>query len=404
VRAGTGGRYWLYSARELEPAGRTRVVQISEGVPGTDGMIRITQRILTFERDRSRPARELLFDESFARSKLGQRPLAVMPTGELLAIGLLGRDRVFSVRSCGFVNAGTALSELCRPVEGSVQARSDPNAARLAGGSANTGREIREAQHAAENTNRIFARLAPYATRPWSVDAGGLPEACRLPEGCAVGDGSKFVPIRGIRLSRGMFSRTGAPYAQTPDLRDVVKFLQTSDQSFSAALRRVTNGEGGQPGNLDDDYDGDIGIDCSALIQIAWNGPQAGYRLSTSALQTQKKISYRCDHRVGHVSAMKSGDAIGLNVKPGTNHAVLYAAELKFDGANTSWLVLESSSSCDGVCWSVYDPSFFNGWGIYRARGRTDVACPFESDESSVERAPIPRTADEWRLMLNKSR
>jgi hypothetical protein len=77
---------------------------------------------------------------------------------------------------------------------------------------------------------------------------------------------------------------------------------------------------------------------------------------------------------------------------------------LKFDGANTSWLVLESSSSCDGVCWSVYDPSFFNGWGIYRARGRTDVACPFESDESSVERAPIPRTADEWRLMLNKSR
>ena len=51
VRARTGGQYYLFSARELEPAAQSRVVLITEGVPTADGMVRLNQRLLVFGKD-----------------------------------------------------------------------------------------------------------------------------------------------------------------------------------------------------------------------------------------------------------------------------------------------------------------------------------------------------------------
>jgi hypothetical protein len=407
VHVRTGGQYWLYSATELEPAGSVRIVQTSQGAPGNDGMVRITQRLLIFGGRGSKPRREMLFDESRARSKLGYKALAVLPSGELLAMGRFGASTNFSIRSCGNVLLLEGATEVCREMQREAEARKNLNSEDYITGAENGPSANVDAGRlgsSVRDVNEMFSRLRPYVTKSWSVDASRLPEQCRLPSGCEVpGQEAKFVPLRGIRLSRKTFTRTGAPYAQTDDLRDVRKFLETSDRDLTLALERVTNGAHGAPGNLNDDYDGEIGIDCSALVQIAWSGADSNVRLSTDVLQARTNLSYRCDNRVRDASAMKSGDAIGLNVKPGISHAVLYAAELKFDGANTSWLVLESSSSCDGVCWSVYDPAFFNGWGIYRAAGRRDLGCPAPAKATSIRSSPIPLTASAWRAMLNRS-
>jgi cell wall-associated NlpC family hydrolase len=403
VRARTGGLYWLYSARELEPAGDWRVVQISEGLPGSDGMARIRQRLLTFGADGSKPVHELSFDEAFVRSKIGRKPVAILPTGEVLAMGRKGDDKTFTFHFCGLITAANNGTELCRSDDGSVDTRADADAAKLAGGSDAKGIAQQAASASpAATANAIFERVKPYATKSWSVDAEKLSEDCRNPAGCQA-KGQKYVPIRGIRLSRTIFTRVGAPYAQTKTLADVKAFLTASDAQLSTALEKVRDGVAGAPGNLDDDFEGEFGIDCSALVQIAW-GSQDGDRLSTETLQRGKSLPYRCPNRIGDISLLKSGDAVGLNVKPGVNHVVLYAAELKFDGANTSWLVLESSSSCDGVCWSVYDPAFFNGWGLYRAQARQGLSCPGEgtSGQASIDKAPIPMKADEWRDVLRR--
>jgi hypothetical protein len=404
VQAWTGGQY-LYSASELEPAGTTRAVQISEGGSGDDGMVRISQRILIYRGSASRPRHEMLFDQSIVRSKLGQKPLAVLPSGELLAMGRFGTDASFSIRSCGNI-LSLADETICPDAQRDIEMRSEAASAAVAavGHGASSDMDVGRLGNPLRDANAMFERLRPYFTRSWSVDASRLPRQCRSPNGCPVpGQVANFVPIKGIRLSRGTFTRIGAPYAQTDDLTDVRKFVGASDRQLTSALEQVTDGSPGAPGNLNDDYDGEIGIDCSALLQIAWSGPDSVGRLSTEALQTRKNIPYRCDHRLSNASAVRPGDAIGLSVNPGISHIVLFASELKLDGANTSWLVLESSSSCDGVCWSVYDPAFFNGWGIYRAAGRKDLACPTSGRATSIAGSPIPESTNAWRTMLNKT-
>jgi hypothetical protein len=103
-------------------------------------------------------------------------------------------------------------------------------------------------------------------------------------------------------------------------------------------------------------------------VRIAWNGRprDSADRWDTAAIQNRSG-SKVCPARLRGPPELLSGDAIGIRVKGGGEHVVLYGAMVKFDGAREFWLVLESSSSCDGVCWSVYDPSFFNGWALVSA-------------------------------------
>lgn len=259
----------------------------------------------------------------------------------------------------------------------------------------------------ARNTaDAIFDRVANATARTWSVDTSDLPRERRAASGCVVDDqDAKFVPVRGIRLTRGNYTQIGVPYAQA-SLHAFDRFMQKTANAanakaeFTTTLANVQSKVGNVPGNLDDNFEGDIGIDCSALIQLAWDGRAAEGRLATETLQSGA-VSYRCANRLPHADFLRGGDAIGINVDPGPHHVVMYAEPLVFDGANVSWLVLESASACDGVCWSVYDPSFFNGWGIYRAANRGDFKCVARKKESTlIAEKPIPHTLQAWRDMV----
>jgi hypothetical protein len=410
VRAGTKKRFYLFSVKELEPTSLARVVLITEGVPTSDGMIRLNQRLLLFGKDGSKPLSEIGFDDTHFRSKIGQKPLAVMPTGEVLA---MGRDLVrpdanskfemnFRIQSCGFIGSGNVATGLCSNADDVVKNRQDADSA-----PAPTAREPVQGSDSSttpkqvETARSIFKRATKLANFSWTVDASALDDDCRRTDGCPVmGQVVRFVPLKGIRLMRqGTYTQVGLPYAQTETFKDYDRFYEAfSGGRFAGALHNVKARQADLPGNLADLFTGDLGIDCSAFLQVAWNGREKGSdeRTSTKALQNGS-VSFRCPNRLPDPSYLKSGDAIGIHLEPGADHVVLYAANIAFDGASEFWLVLESTSSCDGVCWSVYDPSFFNGWGLYRAANRADKRCLPSRPETSIERARFPAKFDGWR-------
>jgi hypothetical protein len=421
VRARTGGKFYLFSIKELEPAPSTRVVQITEGVPTTDGMIRLNQRLLLFGKDGSKPFGEISFDDTHFRSKIGQKPLAVLPTGEVLAMGKQNAggksESEFRIQSCGFVGAvqSNAKEPLCSDetqIAVSERQDSDPKPGKDDAAPGKDGKD-EPASTTGENANSIFERVSDLAVFPWEVDTDHLPKDCRTTSGCEVkGQNISFVPLKGIRLTRGKHSQNGLPYAQTETFLDFDRFFDafgrqrfdkapSGQNRFAAALKNVKTTQESLPGNLADDFTGDLGIDCSALVQLAWNGRSGNekHRTSTEAIQNGavSSVPYRCPNRLPDPSYLRSGDAIGISVKGAGEHVLLYAANIPFDGASESWLVLESSSSCDGVCWSVYDPSYFNGWALYRASNRDDKKCLASASETSIVANPFPADLAGWR-------
>ena len=57
-------------------------------------------------------------------------------------------------------------------------------------------------------------------------------------------------------------------------------------------------------------------------------------------------------------------------------------------GRSRGLRVLESSSRCGGVCESVYDPTFFDGWWILRIRLDGAGDCPHWLDAAAAEAQP----------------
>jgi hypothetical protein len=374
----------LLAARELEPARGFRIVQASEALPSNDGVIRVRSRILAYARGRLAHAWTLR--DSELRGKFGQKPVLVLPSGEVLAMGKLpGDSNPFRISSCGRLSG--APSGICeddsRPrklPQQETAGRQDPPSAKV-----KTGISARA----------IFANIQNLVSYRLSVDTSAMPEACRSAQGCKVGDsGETFVPIRGIRLTRGAYTDTGMPYAQARVPEDVDRLLAASSAQLGRSLKDVTHGARGWPGNLADGTEGDLGVDCSGLIQIAWGG-RGGERLTTDTLQGMAS-PLACSSRLPGPEYLRPGDAIGLRIDTPVhllNHAVLFAGAMPLDGASDSWLVLESSSGCDGVCWSVYDPAMFDGWGLYRAGGRSDAACVAGKGDTFT---PIPYDMSRW--------
>lgn len=415
VRAAKGN--WLYNARELEPAGETRIVQIAEGVPSRDGVLRVRQSILAYRNTSIKS--ELMFDETLLRSKLGFKPIAVMPSGEILAMGMV--DDVFRIQSCGLLheNFAHAKGSFACVRSGIVNAsREIPDTSPITSDNDKRGIEenndIRNLRQL--TTHRVFNNIEKIATTQWSVDTQSLPEECRSISGC-IRPGGRYVPLRGVRLTRGVYKKEGLPYAMTdhPNL-DVVRLLNSisfNSGNLTDAFSTVSKVPTDIPGNLDDDFTNDIGIDCSALLQFAWGAGGSQNRTSTGDIQ-RRPPGYICKNRVPAIEFLRAGDAISINISAtsetatglihkGANHVVLYASTVKFDNANDSWLVQESSSSCDGVCWSVFDPSFFNGWGLYRADGQRDNSCPVDNGQNSIKDHAIPTEFSKWRNKIINS-
>ena len=379
VRSPPDARYRMISARELEPAGGYRFVLTAEAAKTESGTVNVTQRLLAFSETTRLPVRELRFDPTTIRSKLGQRPIAILSTGEVLVMGKAastGPIPVFKLFSCGRLTAQPTTTPLCDATQDTIAGRSSADLVAVS-------QETSPAQDFAAdeprpaatlNSRRIFENVAPLAKFLFRVDTSRMPEACRVIQGCAVA-GSKinFVPIRGIRLTRGNFERSGVPYAQADVPEDANNLMRASPAALANALAAVTTGAGSLPGNLADGFDGDLGIDCSGLVQIAWKGMSAVQRLSTASLGNFEG-GLVCNAALPGPEYLRPGDALNTHTKQ-VNHVMLFASAMTLDGGNDEWLMLESSSSCDGVCWSVYDPAFFAGWELRRAKGRSDVPC-----------------------------
>lgn len=379
----------LVSATELEPTATLRIVQAVEALPSADGVLRTRVRLLAYARGATRPHHSLALNDSELRGKFGQKPVVVLSSGELLLMGKQpGGSSPFRIFSCGNI-AGPPTRGLCSDDVAASPAPAPQGRARITATGPGGGL----------GAAAIFANVDRLVSYRLAVDTRALPEACRNPAGCRIGsEAERFVPIRGIRLTRGVFTRRGIPYAQARVPQDLDPLFDTSPARLGRALAGVRRGERGWPGNLRDGLEGDLGIDCSGLVQIAWGG-RGGERLDTWGLQALSS-PLACPARLPGPEYLRAGDAIGIRIDTPThlaNHMVLFASALRIDGASDSWLVLESSSGCDGVCWSVYDPSYFNGWGLYRAGGRRDAQCIVRSE---AQAAPIPFELGRWSRLV----
>lgn len=399
---------WLYNARELEPVGETRIVQIAEGVPSQDGILRVRQSILAYRRNSI--TSEFVFDETLRRSKLGIRPIAIMPSGEVLAMGMV--DKVFRIHSCGLLQAKDARKismSACTRNDVINASREVPDTTPVADNDGLTDSDGSDKRQASGQltANRIFNNSDTIANIRWRVDTQNLPAKCRSVSGCGP-DYDNYVPLRGVRLTRGFYERSGLPYASTrqphSDVASLLASISENGGNLTPALESIdTDNPNGIPGNIGSILPYATGLDCSALVQYAWGEGSREDRLSTRSIQSHPP-GYICSNRIPAIDHLRPGDALSITVssdsetsKPIINHVVLYASTIKFDNANDSWLVQESSSSCDGVCWSVFDPSFFNGWGLYRAHGRRDSKCPVDNRQNSIKDHAIPSEFGKWR-------
>lgn len=377
----------LISAVELEPTPDWRVVQAVEALPSDDGVLRTRVRILAYARKSRGLRHAVALNDSELRGKFGQKPAAVLSSGELLLMGKQPGSGPFRIYSCGNL-ANPSGHRLC----GEDSEPKPRPAATVRGG------PDRSAVARQLTARTIFANVERLVSYRLEVDTRALPDACRDPAGCSIEGGDRFVPIRGIRLTRGIFTRRGVPYAQARVPQDLDPLFETSSAQLSRTLAQVRHGARGWPGNLRDGLEGDLGIDCSGLVQIAWGG-RGGDRLDTWRLQALSS-PLACPARLPGPEYMRPGDALGIRIDAPAhlaNHMVLFAASMQLDGASDSWLVLESSSGCDGVCWSVYDPSYFNGWGLYRAGGRRDAPCIVRSDAQTT---PMPFELGRWTRLV----
>lgn len=144
----------------------------------------------------------------------------------------------------------------------------------------------------------------------------------------------------------------------------------------------------GQAGNYP------LGIDCSALIAKVFDlaNRSTGDMIRGTDFVTASGATYKvpqgpahaCPEPVRHLSEIKKGDVL---LRDG--HIVIYAGTARVDdqpGRSRGLRVLESSSRCGGVCESVYDPTFFDGWWVLRIR-LTGVDCPRWLDAAAAGRS-----------------
>ncbi|WP_277981185.1 hypothetical protein [Sphingomonas phyllosphaerae] len=395
VRTPSDTKTRMISARELEPAGGERYVQTAEGAETADGTISITQRIIAFDVSTGKPKAELRFDPATIKGKLGLKPVAVLSTGEILVMGkqpAAGNTSIFQVFSCGTLVGKTQYRlQVCDRTDNDIAARSNADLAPVSqdAPAVQAFDTADPAPLSGLTAASIFAAVTDAVDLDFYVITKDLPIECRVIAGCPSGhQAPHFVPIRGIRLSPTSFRRAGVPYAQTDSITEWKRLSTLTPAQLGQSLARVKQRAVDLPGNLADKFDGDLGIDCSGLVQLAWHG-DGHARLSTDSIKNFES-DLLCKRHLPSTDYLQPGDAINLN-SSSVHHVMLYGAALKLDGANDDWLMLESSSSCDGVCWSIYDPSFFSGWSMFRAAGRSDVPCPEKMRVASARQLTVRR-------------
>lgn len=361
VNTGQALRHFMVVARSAQSPGfaRSAVVIVRRSERGTlDGVMRI--------------------DTGLARVKTGQRFAAITSKGEVLLIGASAKQ-AFWIRSCHFTDVQRERS-LCSlvsapPGTGSAQGQGAPG-----------GLDDEQAPAPLDTTasrEGIWKRARWYASQPYRFDASTLPSECRhAAVGCTVaGHQNAWIVISPLRFAHGSVLRRGVPYAQRPTAlgtpgpgRPTADLpLQTGPDSIPTLAVR-----GGAPGadlivsdiNNDNLPKGNpsglklFGIDCSTFLAQLWHTViESTEHLTTAA--SDGLVRRKPD--LGHVT---SGDALVINLSDQghtiINHVVVFREMRRAGPTDSSQAVLvaESSSSCGGVCTSLYDESFFDGWAI----------------------------------------
>lgn len=392
------------------------MVWMAESQKSDIGIVKLKQRLVFYDKENN-PKWSKWFDETNIRYKLPLAPIMALPNGNLLAIGENknpnGR-KAYSIFSCGSPLSGMSFQtnfELCGQSDLSDLSELKPQIAIAKEAEKKPLFPNINLNFSGINEDKIFANMAPHLSIRWRVNTDLLPDECRKSKGCTTNiSKNAYVPLKSMRLTKGEYSHLGTPYAQA-DMsvaNGFLKIVGTEAENpplvgdaapppnyFTQSLSEIMSGGKKTPGNLNDYWAHDYGIDCSAFLQTAWGGGEFSGRTNTAALQNGK-FGLACQNRVQNIEKLESGDAIGVRIDGGPNHVVIFANTQVFDGANQSWVVIESASSCDGVCVSVYDPVFFNGWGIYRAKNRSDKNCPDGSSKQNILANPIPSNKASW--------
>lgn len=144
-----------------------------------------------------------------------------------------------------------------------------------------------------------------------------------------------------------------------------------------------------------------LGIDCSALVAKVFDLAirSTGDMMRATDRVTPGGVAYKlprgpahvCPEPVRHLSEIRKGDVI---LRDG--HIVIYAGTARIGGRpgrSRGLRVLESSSRCGGVCESVYDPTFFDGWWILRIRLDGAGDCPHWLDTAAAAEAQPARAS-----------
>ena len=376
----------LVSAQELEDARSAggaplRHVLITARSAASPGFVRADVTIVRRGPGRGLD-RTLRIDVGLTRVKAGQRFVAVSSFGEVLVVGTADHDS-FYLHSCRFPDA-PGKAGLCR-------VESHPS-------DAGTAPPMALASHAVTPVSRaqLWGTVAWYMRQSYRIDAGAIPAPCRKVAPCRIGsDRLAWSPISRLRLAGGVV-RTGVPYAQSQSLDGrpapgrAMAFPTTGVIPAYVSRRGVpwvvsdieNTGVRDNPTPV-----AVLGIDCSAFVSALWGRP--------SALGTREFIDEANRGALARVSGMgqaRMGDAFVINLAATINHIAVFRESRAAGPYDSSRVILvaESSSACGGVCWSVYDESFFDGWAILR----NQPGAP----QSGM--APIPISYDGWRRLM----
>jgi hypothetical protein len=328
--------------------------------------------------------RTLRIDVGLTRVKAGQRFVAVSSFGEVLVVGTADHDS-FYLHSCRFPDA-PGKAGLCR-------VESHPS-------DAGTSPPMVLASHAVTPVSRaqLWGTVAWYMRQSYRIDAAAIPGPCRKVAPCRIGaDRLAWSPISQLRLASGVVTRTGVPYAQSQSLDGrpapgrVIAFptagvipAYISRRGVPWVVSDIENtGVRDNPTKV-----AVLGIDCSAFVSALWG--------RTSALGTREFIDEANRGALARVRGMgqaRMGDAFVINLAATINHIAVFRESRAAGPYDSSRVVLvaESSSACGGVCWSVYDEGFFDGWAILRNK---------QPSVPQSGMAPIPISYDGWRRLM----
>jgi hypothetical protein len=390
------GRY-LVSAQELEYGSidgvpvRHFLVTTRTAVPGF-----VSTEVVLVRRSLAGPEARMRINLGLSRVKMGHRNVAISSKGEVLVMGAFDKQQ-FRVHACPFETKTAEGNKGAKKNKKAEDAHCDipdvPSDPATQPGSSEPPPSQASPSPVPQKASKLWQQAFNYSEQFYNVDIGNLPDDCLRLKGnekttasCNVAEKFPWTPLSELRFANGSATRKGVPYAQnsggkkTGDkARPLFKASDKIGKPISKPIRDVSVSPPfvfGDIENADKTISSDdivvFGIDCSAFLSQLWGLEDAA---ETETLIKRANEGKGQIKRLNEIKEAHIGDAFVINIKNEVsgvhllNHVVVYQQDDQRSGPTDSShavFVVESSSSCGGVCWSFYDESFFHGWGIIK--------------------------------------